>query len=151
MKVLEPIHLHLLHLFTCRSQTFLSVQSPTEDGESILLASQFSRHWSSPTLSLLNDWHSQQAFQAVLEDEGKSLGPSLSSSDTLLWCLRTYFTDDTAKNNMAADDEFGDLLKRVTLAELAPGRLNEISQFKSILNGYFEGLNLNELRGLNQP
>ena len=42
MKVLEPIHLqtagfvqacqHLLDLFTCRSQTFLSAQSPTEAG-----------------------------------------------------------------------------------------------------------------------
>ena len=41
----------------------------------------------------------------MLEDEGKSLGPSLSSSDTTL--VPSYiFTDDTAKNRMAADDEF---------------------------------------------
>ena len=29
-------------------------------------------------------------FEAVVEDEGKSLDPSPSSLDTLLWCLRTY-------------------------------------------------------------
>ena len=47
-------------------------------------------------------------FEAVLEDEGRGLDPSLSSSDTPLWCLRirTYFSDDTAKNKMAADDEY---------------------------------------------
>ena len=109
MKALEPIQLqtagfvhacqHLLDLFTCHSQMFLSVQSPTEAGGctfpkhslskvSLILALIVAN--TLPTLSLLNDWHSQQAFQAVLEDEGKSLGPSLSSSDTLLWCLRTY-------------------------------------------------------------
>ena len=70
-------------------------------------------------------------FQAVVEDEGKSLDPSPSSSaNTLLWCLRTYLLmKHLSKNKMAADDECVTLRRRVTLAELAPGRLNKISQF----------------------
>ena len=107
MKVLEPIHLqtagfvqacqHSLDLFTCRSQMFLSVQSPTEAG-----GCTFPKHSLAslevsliPALIVANTITAERlaftaGFQAVLEDEGKSLGPSLGSSDTLLWCLRTY-------------------------------------------------------------
>ena len=40
-------------------------------------------------------------FEAVLDDEGKSLDPSVSSSDTPLWCLRirTYLLKIQLKTN----------------------------------------------------
>ena len=41
-------------------------------------------------------------FEAVLDDEGKSLDASLSNSETLPSYI---FTDDASKNKMAADDE----------------------------------------------
>ena len=69
-------------------------------------------------------------FEAVLDDEGKSLDASLSNSET----LPSYvLTDNASKNKMAADDE-RDLQARPLLAELAPGRLNRITQFKSNTN-----------------
>ena len=110
MKVLDPIHLqtagfvqacqHFLDRFTCRSQMFLSVQYPIEAG-----GCTFPRGFSGSIRRIPLDTISPKivancmtaerlsftaGFEAVAEDEGKSLDPSPSSSDTLLWCLRTY-------------------------------------------------------------
>ena len=109
MKVLKPIHLHtadlvqacqhFLDLFTCRSQMcdVLSSSIPvTSPRVSLIVANSVTAERLTFT----------GGFEVVLEDEGKSLDPSLSSSDTLIWCLRTYLLTIQLKKKMAADDEY---------------------------------------------
>ena len=86
MKVIDPIHLqtagfvqacqHLLDRFTCRSQMLLSVQSPTE-----AVRCTFPKHSLSKPQGFIDRantiiaerWAFTAGFQAVLEDERKSL------------------------------------------------------------------------------
>ena len=104
MKVLAPIHLqtagfvqacqHFLDLLTCRFQMLLSVQSPTEAGGCTFPKHSSHSLYSNPKI-VANSMTAERlsftaGFEAVVEDEGESLDPSSSSSDTLLWCLRTY-------------------------------------------------------------
>ena len=138
MKVLEPIHLHtadlvqacqhFLDLFTCRSQMFLSVQSFTEAGGCTFpkhfLSKPIGFHWSSITVSLLNDWHSQQGSEQCWRWKGKAWILRLVVRTLYFGASSYIFTDDTSKNKMATDDKCVTLRKRVTLAELGPGRLN---------------------------
>ena len=141
MKVLEPIHLHtagfvqacqhlldLLHLalrcccpfnYPQRPSDVLSRSSPlTSLRVSLIVANTITAEW--------------RAF-TVLEDERKSL--------VLRLVVRTlYFGAFVLIYWRYSETQHGrrwricDLRKRVTLAELAPGRLNEISQFKSNTN-----------------
>ena len=125
---------HLLDLFTCRPQMLLSVQSPTE-----AVRCTFSKHSLSKPQglidrrqSLLNDGYSQRGSKQCWRTKGKAWPFAQQFGRSTL--VPSYlFTDDTSKRKMATDEE-SDLRKRVTLAELAPGRLNEISQFKSNTN-----------------
>ena len=105
MKVLEPIplqtagfvqacqHLLDLDLFTCRSQMLLSVQSPTE-----AVRCTFPKHSLSKPQGFIDRRHHYHCWTTGIYSRIPSSaggrkekpGPSLSSSDTLLWCLRTY-------------------------------------------------------------
>ena len=103
IKVLEPIHLHtagfvhacqhLLDLFTCRSQMLLSVQSPTK-----AVRCTFPKHSLSKPQGFIDRRHHYHCWTTGIHSRIPSSaggrkekpGPSLSSSDTLLWCLRTY-------------------------------------------------------------
>ena len=103
MKVLEPIHLHtagsvqacqhLLDLFTCRSHVLLSVQSPTE-----AVRCTFPKHSLSKPQGFIDRRQHYHCWTTGIHSRVPSSaggrkekpGPSLSSSDTLLWCLRTY-------------------------------------------------------------
>ena len=77
---------------------FLSVQSPKEVGGCTFPKHSPSKPQLKPKGFIELRANSMTAerlaftagFRAVLEDEGKSFDPSPSSSDTLLWCLRTY-------------------------------------------------------------
>ena len=100
MKVLEPIPLQTAGFvqacqpfFTCCSQMLLSVQSPTEAVRCTFPKHSLSKpqgfidrrqHYHCRTTGI----HSRVPSSAGGRKEKP--GPSLSSSDTLLWCLRTY-------------------------------------------------------------
>ena len=103
MKVLEPIHLHtagsvqacqhLLDLFTCRSHVLLSVQSPTE-----AVRCTFPKHSLSKPQGFIDRRQHYHCWTTGIHSRVPSSaggrkekpGPSLSSLDALLWCLRTY-------------------------------------------------------------
>ena len=98
MKVLEAIHLqtagfvqacqHLLDLFTCRSQMLLSVQSPTE-----AVRCTFPKHSLNKPQGFIDRRQHYHCSMTGIHSAGgrkEKPGPSLSSSDALLWCLRTY-------------------------------------------------------------
>ena len=96
--------------------------------------SQASRfHWSSPTLSLLKDGHSQQDSKQCWGTKGESLVLCLVFRTLYFGALKLiYWRYSWTRNGRRW--RICDLHKRVTLAELAPGRLNEFSQFKSNTN-----------------
>ena len=106
-------------------------------------------HWWSAEETLLNDWNSQQGSMYWWRAKTKAWKLRSVIQTLVLRYFRRYLAPiwiAPKQNKMATDDMSPDNVK---LAELAPGRLNRISQFKSntkfakfTLN--FGGLNLNE-------
>ena len=102
---------NFLDLFTCRSQMFLSVQSPIEAGRRTFPKHSLGTPENLKLIvacgSLLSDWHSQQGSKQCWRTKGKAWMFCLVIGTLYSWFLRSYLRPDaTSKTKMVADDEY---------------------------------------------